>query len=260
MSQLTDTAITRLTEIFRVLGDPTRVRILDALVERERNVGDLATGLGLTQSAVSHQLRLLRGARIVRPAGRAGRCSTRWTTSTCWPSIGRGSATHSRTGGGSRGDGADADGRVRRVRGPRRGRVPRGGPALQRRGGHPGAPAQAPSRRGNAGRRRRVPAPAGGLRRRPAGPGRDGGCRGRCRPAHVARARGAARRRGGRCPAHVVHAGVGRRAGRRPGRRLGGRDPPGRGGLSGGRRRRRGGAREAGSWRLSGRAAWTSTS
>ena len=71
-SALSDTAITRLTEIFRVLGDPTRVRILDALVERERNVGDLATGLGLTQSAVSHQLRLLRGARIVRTR-RAGR-------------------------------------------------------------------------------------------------------------------------------------------------------------------------------------------
>ena len=72
MSQLTDDAILRLTEIFRVLGDPTRVRILDALVERERSVGDLASGLGVSQSAVSHQLRLLRGARIVRPR-RAGR-------------------------------------------------------------------------------------------------------------------------------------------------------------------------------------------
>ena len=199
MSQLSDTAITRLTEIFRVLGDPTRVRILDALVERERNVGDLATGLGLTQSAVSHQLQVAaRRPHRADRAGRAGRCSTRWTTSTCWRCIRRGFATRSRTGGGARGDGADADGRVRRVRGPRRGRVPRGGAALQRRGGHPGAPAQAASRRGNAGRRRRVPAPAGGLRRRPAGPGRDGGCRGRCRPAHVARARGAARRGGGR--------------------------------------------------------------
>jgi DNA-binding transcriptional ArsR family regulator len=72
MSRLTETAITRLTEIFRVLGDPTRVRILEALVEREHSVGDLANGLGVTQSAVSHQLRLLRDARIVRPR-RAGR-------------------------------------------------------------------------------------------------------------------------------------------------------------------------------------------
>ena len=72
MSPLSDTSIERLTEIFRVLGDPTRVRILGALVERERSVGDLANGLRVTQSAVSHQLRLLRGARIVR-SRRSGR-------------------------------------------------------------------------------------------------------------------------------------------------------------------------------------------
>ena len=61
-----------LTEIFRVLGDPTRVRILDALSQSERCVGDLATQLGVTESAVSHQLRLLRNIRIVRTR-RAGR-------------------------------------------------------------------------------------------------------------------------------------------------------------------------------------------
>ena len=57
----------RLTEIFRVLGDPTRVRILDALATSELCVGDLAARLGISESAVSHQLRLLRSARIVRP-------------------------------------------------------------------------------------------------------------------------------------------------------------------------------------------------
>jgi ArsR family transcriptional regulator, lead/cadmium/zinc/bismuth-responsive transcriptional repressor len=55
-----------LTEIFRVLGDPTRVRILDALSRAELCVGDLARQLDLTESAVSHQLRLLWSARIVR--------------------------------------------------------------------------------------------------------------------------------------------------------------------------------------------------
>ena len=55
-----------LTEIFRVLGDPTRVRILDALSRTELCVGDLASQLGVTESAVSHQLRLLRNTRIVR--------------------------------------------------------------------------------------------------------------------------------------------------------------------------------------------------
>jgi ArsR family transcriptional regulator, lead/cadmium/zinc/bismuth-responsive transcriptional repressor len=66
MSQLDSHAVEGLTEIFRVLGDPTRVRILDALSRAELCVGDLAAQLGLTESAVSHQLRILRGARIVR--------------------------------------------------------------------------------------------------------------------------------------------------------------------------------------------------
>jgi DNA-binding transcriptional ArsR family regulator len=72
MSQLDAHSIEGLTEIFRVLGDPTRVRILDALSRAELCVGDLAAQLGLTESAVSHQLRLLRNTRIVR-ARRAGR-------------------------------------------------------------------------------------------------------------------------------------------------------------------------------------------
>ena len=55
-----------LAEIFRALGDPTRVRILDALSHAELCVCDVATLLGLSQSAVSHQLRLLRGLRLVR--------------------------------------------------------------------------------------------------------------------------------------------------------------------------------------------------
>ncbi len=56
-----------LAETFRVLGDPTRVRILDALSRAELCVCDLATLLGLSESAVSHQLRLLRSLRLVRP-------------------------------------------------------------------------------------------------------------------------------------------------------------------------------------------------
>jgi ArsR family transcriptional regulator len=56
-----------LAETFSALGDPTRVRILDALSHGELCVCDLAAVLGLSQSAVSHQLRLLRGLRLVRP-------------------------------------------------------------------------------------------------------------------------------------------------------------------------------------------------
>ena len=72
MTGIDPDALEGLTEIFRVLGDPTRLRILDALSRGERCVGDLAAQLGVTESAVSHQLRLLRSARIVR-ARRDGR-------------------------------------------------------------------------------------------------------------------------------------------------------------------------------------------
>ena len=61
-----------LAETFKLLGDMTRVRILDALSSSELCVCDLARLLALSESAVSHQLRLLRGVRLVRPR-RAGR-------------------------------------------------------------------------------------------------------------------------------------------------------------------------------------------
>ena len=55
-----------IAETFRILGDPTRVKILHALSRRELCVCDVSAVLGLGQSAVSHQLRLLRGARLVK--------------------------------------------------------------------------------------------------------------------------------------------------------------------------------------------------
>ena len=61
-----------LAETFKVLGDITRVRLLDVLSHGELCVCDLAALVGLSESAVSHQLRLLRGLRLVRPR-RAGR-------------------------------------------------------------------------------------------------------------------------------------------------------------------------------------------
>ncbi len=55
-----------LSELFKVFGDTTRIRILWALSEGEMCVCDLAELLEMGQSAVSHQLRLLRQARLVR--------------------------------------------------------------------------------------------------------------------------------------------------------------------------------------------------
>ncbi len=54
-----------LAELFRMFGDSTRLRILGALAVSPLCVGDLATLLGMTVSAISHQLRLLRGASLV---------------------------------------------------------------------------------------------------------------------------------------------------------------------------------------------------
>ena len=65
-------SVAGLAETFRALGDPTRVRILDALSHEELCVCDLAAVLSLSQSAVSHQLRLLRSLRLVK-ARREGR-------------------------------------------------------------------------------------------------------------------------------------------------------------------------------------------
>ena len=55
-----------LAEIFKVLGDHTRVRILQALSVSELNVCCLAELLNMSSSAVSHQLRILRSAKIVK--------------------------------------------------------------------------------------------------------------------------------------------------------------------------------------------------
>lgn len=56
-----------LAELFKVFGDSTRIKILYALFEAELCVCDIAQLLSLTQSAVSHQLRVLKNARLVKP-------------------------------------------------------------------------------------------------------------------------------------------------------------------------------------------------
>lgn len=55
-----------LTELFRVFGDSTRIRILYVLFASEMCVCDIAALLGLSQSAISHQLRALKTARLVK--------------------------------------------------------------------------------------------------------------------------------------------------------------------------------------------------
>lgn len=65
-SLLADDAAADLAEIFSLLGDRTRVRMLHALTLGELCVCDIAAALNISSSAISHQLRLLRTAKLVK--------------------------------------------------------------------------------------------------------------------------------------------------------------------------------------------------
>jgi ArsR family transcriptional regulator, lead/cadmium/zinc/bismuth-responsive transcriptional repressor len=65
-SMLPDESAALLAESFSMLGDPTRVKMISVLMGSELCVCDLAALLGVSQSAVSHQLRLLRAMRMVK--------------------------------------------------------------------------------------------------------------------------------------------------------------------------------------------------
>ena len=56
-----------LAELYKIFGDSTRIKILYTLFTEERGVGDIARLLGMTMSAISHQLRILEQARLVKP-------------------------------------------------------------------------------------------------------------------------------------------------------------------------------------------------
>ena len=55
-----------IAEIFHLLGDPTRLRIVIYCLDKPRNVGEIAASVGVSASLVSHHLRLLKAARLGR--------------------------------------------------------------------------------------------------------------------------------------------------------------------------------------------------
>lgn len=55
-----------LAELFKVFGDSTRIKILYALLNADMSVGEIAKALSMTQSSISHQLRVLKQSRLVR--------------------------------------------------------------------------------------------------------------------------------------------------------------------------------------------------
>ncbi len=61
-----ETELYNLAELFKVFGDSTRIRILYVLFEVEVCVCDLAKALNMTQSAISHQLKILKQSRLVK--------------------------------------------------------------------------------------------------------------------------------------------------------------------------------------------------
>lgn len=60
----------RVAELFQALSDPNRVRIIAALMGGEMNVGEIADAIGMSNSSVSHQLRMLRQIHLVRTSRR----------------------------------------------------------------------------------------------------------------------------------------------------------------------------------------------
>ena len=62
---LSESTSTHLADLFSTLSDPTRLRIISVLLDGELNVGEIASQLEMTESAVSHQLRGLRHMKLV---------------------------------------------------------------------------------------------------------------------------------------------------------------------------------------------------
>ncbi|GAA0728520.1 metalloregulator ArsR/SmtB family transcription factor [Clostridium malenominatum] len=65
-NMLHNEVFTKLSDLFKVLGDYTRIKIIYALSKRELCVCDIAEVLGMSQSSISHQLRILKSARLVK--------------------------------------------------------------------------------------------------------------------------------------------------------------------------------------------------
>ncbi len=66
MKLLDDDKIIDMSELFKIFGDSTRVKIINILIDQEMCVGDIANEINVSQSAVSHQLRILKSSKLVK--------------------------------------------------------------------------------------------------------------------------------------------------------------------------------------------------
>ena len=66
MKKIDDNTLFDTAELFKVFSDSTRIRILYFLFEQEKSVTEIAEALNMNQSAISHQLRILKGSKLVK--------------------------------------------------------------------------------------------------------------------------------------------------------------------------------------------------
>ena len=66
MKKVSENTLHDVAELFKNFSDSTRIRILYCLVEKERSVNEIAELLGMNQSAISHQLRILKNSKLVK--------------------------------------------------------------------------------------------------------------------------------------------------------------------------------------------------
>lgn len=66
MELLNEDKIIDLAELFKIFGDSTRVKIINVLLDNELCVNDISEKIGISQSAVSHQLRILKQSKLVK--------------------------------------------------------------------------------------------------------------------------------------------------------------------------------------------------
>ena len=81
-----DDTLYQLADLFKVFGDPTRIRILSVLSKQELCVQDIADALSMTQSAISHQLRILKQSALVKFRREGKTSTTPWQTIMWQPS------------------------------------------------------------------------------------------------------------------------------------------------------------------------------
>lgn len=66
MNLLNEDKVIDLSELFKIFGDSTRIKIINVLLEEELCVSDISKRINVSQSAVSHQLRILKSSKLVK--------------------------------------------------------------------------------------------------------------------------------------------------------------------------------------------------